>query len=553
MLSLLPLLPLLGPPAVAKTTYMVPMSDGTELATDVHFPRFGRGPWPVLLMRTPYNKNVDLVPLIWLPFGYAVVIQDTRGCFASQGLDRVFIDDAWGAPAPPSGGAPLPPQRDGYDTARWVLRQDWCNGSLGTTGESATGITQNLLAGVADNGVDCQIIVVAATDHYRQAIYQGGAFREALVVEWLHEQGSDYMLDYYEQHPRYDPVWQWANVENRSALIEQPGYHMGGWYDIFSQGTLHAFQQRQEQGGEGARGNQKLIIGPWTHEIGLPDVGELHYPDALLFSTPWSIVGSEADWYAHWLKGVANGIMEKPAVAYYQMGPTDQSGPWNEWRAAASWPPPAEPVELYLRGDGGLGTRLPPPDGEPRDYLFDPEDPVPTIGGANLNIEMGPMDQSAVEQRADVLTYRTLPLPSAVETAGAVRVDLWVSSDALDTDFTAKLIDQYPDGRNMLVCDGILRARYRESFESERLLTPGELVPLTIDLWSTAITFGPGHRIGVDISSSNYPRFDVNPNTGEPVRRHTHMVTARNSIYHDAEHRSRLTLQVVGGVEGWAE
>jgi predicted acyl esterase len=533
-----------APSALAKETYMVPMSDGTLLATDVHLPPFGQPPWPVLLERTPYNKDLGFAIPLWRLSGYAVVVQDLRGRFASQGVDRVFVDDAWGLSGASPAASPRtqPPQRDGFDTVQWIKAQDWCDGHVGTLGASAMGIVQNYLAGTPGNGVDCQRVEVAFTDPYAQCAYQGGAFRKSLVENWLEGQGSLYMLPIYQRHSSYDRLWQWSSLEQRVELVEQPALSIGGWYDIYSLGTIHNFVLRQDSGGAGARGRQKLIIGPWIHYYGSGHVGELLYPDAG-FSTPFSLVGSDADWFAYWLKEEANGIFDLPPVAYYQMGPTDESGPWNEWRALDSWPPPGLDYDLYLDRSGAL---LPTPssaDSAALEYTYDPANPVPTLGGANLFLEMGPYDQSSLSGRADVLAFRTEPLQSAVSTAGSVQVDLWASSDALDTDFTAKLLDIYPDGRAMLVADGILRARFRNGFDHEELLTPGEPVPLTIDLWQTAITFGPGHRIGVDVSSSNYPRFDANPNTGEPIHFHTHEVVARNRVYLDSSHPSRLRLR----------
>ncbi len=526
-----------------KETHMVAMSDGARLATDLYFPLFGQGPWPTIFARTPYDKNTEIQAPLWRFSGYAVVVQDMRGRFASEGIDRVFIDDGWGLPIDDWPIDRRLPGRDGIETLEWIEAQPWCDGHIGTTGTSALGIAQNYIAGTPGNGVDCQWIAVAFSDPYSQNAYQGGAFRESLVEGWLEYQGSMHMLPFFESRPRYDALWSWASPEQRIDLVEQPAVHVGGWYDIFSKGTLNAFVMRQNDGGPGARGKQKLIIGPWAHYIGNYYVGELFYPDAG-FGTPFELAGSKDEWFAHWLKGEANGIFDKAAIAYYQMGPTDLEGPWNEWRPLESWPPPSAPMAFYLSSGGRLAVRLPSSGPASTSYIYDPNDPVPTIGGANLNIDMGPMDQSSLEGRSDVLVFRTEPLVDALETAGEVLVDLWISSDALDTDFVVKLIDEYPDGRSILVCDGIFRARYRDGFERETFLAPDEVVPITVDLWSTAITFGPGHRIGIDISSSNYPRFDVNPNTGEPIHRHTHTAPATNTIYHDGARPSRFTLRV---------
>lgn len=533
----------LAPSTVAKETFMVPMSDGVKLATDVHYPPFGKGPWPAMLLRTPYNKNLEFLGPLWRLSGYATVVQDTRGRFASGGFDRVFIDDGWGLPPWVGPGDHYRPGRDGYDTVEWIREQSWCDGRIGTTGASALGITQNFLAGTRGNRVDAQCVKVAATEAYFQSTFQGGAFREELVEMWLAFQDAEHMLGFYEDHPTYDNLWKWMSLNRRVRLVEQPALHIGGWYDIYSRGTLDGFSLRQEQGGEGARGNQKLIMGPWTHYVGDQSPGELAYPNSG-FAGAYELIGSEGDWFEYWLKGIPNGVMELSAGAFYQMGPAEAEGPWNEWRAIERWPPPHEPTSLYLTGAGELSWLEPSAVASSSSYLYDPENPVPTIGGANLFIEMGPMDQRSVESRDDVVLFRTELLAAPVEVAGPVHVDLWIESDGPDTDFTAKLVDVYPDGRSMLVCDGILRARYRSGFESEDFLVPGERVSIRVDLWDTAITFGAGHRIGLDISSSNWPRFDVNPNTGEPVRRHTSTRVATNTLHHDALYLSRLVLPV---------
>jgi putative CocE/NonD family hydrolase len=234
-------------------------------------------------------------------------------------------------------------------------------------------------------------------------------------------------------------------------------------------------------------------------------------------------------------------------VAYYVLGDvTEPDGPGNEWRFADDWPVPATEVPFYFH-EGGVMDMVAPGGAEAPDvYDYDPIDPVPTLGGANLTISKGPYDQAGLETRDDVIVFTTAPLTEPLEITGQVTVVLYASSSALDTDFTAKLGDVYPDGRSMLVCDGIIRARHRNTQAADELLTPGEVYAFTIDLWETCIAFNTGHRIRVDISSSNYPRFDANPNTGEPFNQATGTAVATNTIYHDADHPSHLLLRVTG-------
>lgn len=517
--------------AAPLQTHMVPMRDGVKLATDVALPP-GDGPWPALLARTPYDKQGVPVQLIAMQ-GYAAVSQDVRGRFGSEGKALAFLDDGWGE------------RQDGYDAVEWVAAQTWCNGIVGTFGPSALGITQNMMAGAAPPHLVCQHVAVACSDMYRQAVYQGGGFRKALVEGWLG--GNKWPAENLElmtAHPHYDAFWEMLSPESRHSHVTVPTYQLGGWYDIFSQGNIDSFAGLQTRGGEGARGRQKLVMGPWTHGgMTKRQQGELTYPANSL--TRGGLVGMKR-WVDYWLKGVATGIADEPPVAYYVMGDVDDpNAPGNEWRTAPAWPVPARETAYHLRSDGRLTTDRPSQDEAPQSYTYDPSDPVPTIGGANLLLPAGPRDQRPTEARDDVLCFSTAPLRRPVEATGRIRVRLYAASSARDTDFTAKLTDVYPDGRSMLVLDGIIRARHRGSMRSEELLEPGKVYDLRIDLWSTSIVFNAGHRIRVDISSSNAPRFDPNPNTGEPFRASERTAIAENTIYHDAAHPSALLLPVI--------
>ena len=514
------------------TSYMVPMRDGVELATDVYLPPEGEGPWPALLIRTPYGKkgNVSLVSYF---NDYAVVIQDVRGRYDSEGEYFPFYDDGWGE------------NQDGYDTAAWILNQSWCNGKIGTYGASANGILQHQLAGTTPPGLTCQFILVAPTNLYSQLIFQGGVFRHSLVTSWLEKQDASYWLDTIKEHPLYDSFWDLGNVETRAEKINAPACHVGGWYDIALKGTINGFLTRQSEGAEGARGNQKLIIGPWTHGGMIWTVqGGLIYPANSLLD--WDELIS--NWNDYWLKGEDTSIMDEPPVRYYVMGDTsDPEAPGNLWREAETWPPSdLPPVSYYLHAGGVLSPDEPGDDAASSTYQFDPENPVPTYGGANLFLPAGPYDQSLIETRQDVTIFSSAPLPQPLEVTGDLKVVLYISSDAVDTDFTAKLTDVYPDGRSMLVADGIMRTRFRNnSFITSELMVPGTIYRLEIDLWATSIIFNKSHRVRLALSSSNYPRFDINPNTGgDPFDKET-MITATNTIYYNKSYPSHILLPVV--------
>ena len=516
--------------ASGRRNVMVPMRDGVKLATDIHLPD-GDGPWPVLLSRTPYDKNGS-GGAARVRRGYAVVKQDFRGRFASEGeIDLPFFNDGWGE------------LQDGYDTIEWIAKQPWCNGKVGTAGGSALGITQIMTAGARPPSLVCQSIHVACGSLYHHAAWQGGIFRKALVEGGLtgNRFHSD-CLDLMIEHPNYDDFWAQVDASTRSEVVNVPGFFHGGWFDVFNQGTIDAFTWRQYNGGEGARGRQKLLMGPWVHGRNRKP-GELQFP-ANAVRVPKE--GSEMRWFDYWLKGERNGIMDEPAVIYYVMGDVDDPrAPGNEWRSSDAWPILCEKRPYYLHFDGSLSPNKPPPDGEPRTYRYDPKKPVPTRGGCNLNLPKGTFDQRKVERRKDVLLYTTPPLREPVEITGRIKAILWAVSSCKDTDFMVKLTDVYPDGRSMLVLDGAIRARHRSSFEKDELLTPGEVYRFEIDLWSTSLIFNRGHRIRVAVSSSNHPRFDPNPNTGDAFRANKRTVVAENTIYHDAGRPSQVLLPVV--------
>ena len=524
--------------AFTKQTFMIPMRDGIRLATDVYKPTLQTGRLACLLMRTPYNKDSGIddwvMTLLTDLTGYAVAIQDMRGKHASEGADTVYYSDGWGK------------HRDGYDTVEWLADQSWSNGRIGMLGASASGIVSYLASGAAPPHLACCVVAVAASNLYEDAIFYGGEYQKAMVNGWLEEHGDSGLIPFFTSHHDYGPVYESVNLTARFDSVNVPILHAGGWHDIFVQGTINAFSGIQESGGAGARGNQKLIIGPWTHNIASEKCGELSFPDAGIMQFLDSVIG----WVDHWLRDKSMPP-KMPAVQFYLMGDADRTdGPGNRWIRMDSWPPKTEPVPLFLRGGGVLSFERPDPDEPPDVFDFNPSLPVPTLGGRNLNLKAGSLDQAPVEDRADVRVYTTDELKDTLTVAGRITVSLHASSDALDTDFTAKLCDVYPDGRSMLVADGIIQARHRNSLAWETLLTPGEAAEFAIDLWSTAVAFAPGHRIRLDVSSSNYPRFEVNPNTGEPLAAGAGMGVARQTVYHDANRPSALELPVWNGETG---
>jgi len=507
------------PVASQDLTEYVPAPDGTLLATDVYLP-FGIGPWPVVVGRTPYDKN-DYA--IWCrtlnQHGFACVAQDARGRYASQGVDTVFRDDAV----------------DGRATVEWIAEQGWCDGSIASSGGSAMGFTGYAMAPGASSGLKCLFVAVAGPDMRHYPIMPGGVLRESLAVNWLGGQGSLHMLDEIIEHRVLDEWWDpWdfiADVET----VNVAALHFGGWYDMYVQGPIDGYQAYQHDGGSGATGKQYLIMGPWHHfsmatgwvgsdHTDGSDVGELTYPNngfpgGWPYPDTWPLL---VEWLDHCLRGEANSIDSWPPVRVYLMGAAGEEGaPGNTWVDLQDWPPPAKVVPHYLNANGTLRTAQ--PDSGELTLEIDPTDPVPTLGGPNhfLDIEVdgrpmgiGPADQRPVEARSDVLSFTSEVLARPFAVMGRVTARLWIRPDTPDLDLSVRLTDVYPDGRSMLLLDGIQRARMRCGEDRECFLEPGVPALVEVDLWSTAIVFNTGHRIRVDVAGSNWPRFEVNPNDG---------------------------------------
>jgi hypothetical protein len=516
-------------PEFETSDSLIPMSDGIELATTVYRPQ-GSGPFPVIVARTPYNKDgLKGEAQRFCKNGYAFVAQDLRGRFKSRGHHAViFHNDGWNSP------------HDGHDTLEWIARQSWCSGKIGSTGGSALGITQNMAAPGAPRALAAQHVVVAFSDMYRQGAYQGGAFRSGLLENWLKGTGmTDVNLKTFVAHPRYDEFWEELNAETQAERVNAPGVFFGGWYDIFLQGTINSFTTIQSRGGPAAKGRCRLVIAP----IGHGSMTELKYPAS---ASRLPRCADNLAWFDAMLKGKDNGIAAEKPVHYYVMGdPTDEKAPGNVWRAADMWPPQVAETPYYLHATGKLSTAGPgPAETGSLSYKYDPAQPVPTVGGAELGADIGPRDQRSVESRPDVLIFTSDVLETPLEVTGRIRARLFASSDCPDTDFTVKLTDVYPDGRSMLVTDGILRARFRESFDKEKALEPGAVVEIPVDLWSTSLVFNKGHRLRIAISSSNSPRFDPNPNTGHAFRADQEQRVAKNTLHLSEEHPSQIVLPV---------
>lgn len=517
-----------SPPPADRQNLVVVTSDEVRLATDLYLPS-GSGPFPVILARTPYNReSAASLGRDGSRRGFAVVVQDTRGRFGSTGDNLPFHRDG----------------PDGAETLRWIRRQPWCNGKVGTWGGSAGAITQFQLAGMRDQPIDAQFLVVGAPN-LQEVVYTGGIFRKALVEDWIRvTRFASNALSIWESHPTYDAYWKTRDASLAYRDIHAAAVHLGGWWDIFAQPTLDAFQGYQTRGGSGARHRQKLVMGPWAHAVLRETSGQLTFPHG---KNPPGDTEDSWRWFEHTLKGVDNGADQDPAVRYYVVGDVSVPGsPGNEWRESSVWPPPGEvPTRFYFHPDKSLANTPPPTDvAEPLSYLYHPTNPVPTVGGIQLTLPAGPMDQRNVEARDDVLVFSTPILREPLEVTGRVRARLWIASDAPDTDFFVRLCDVYPDGRSFNLCEGMIRARFRSGVEREEFLEPGRPTRLDIDVWSTSVVFAPGHRIRVHVTSSCAPGFDPNPNTGAPFRSNAEVRPARNRLFTDARRPSHLVLPI---------
>jgi hypothetical protein len=506
------------------------MRDGTKLAADVYKPE-GQGPWPVILMRTPYGKGVIVRGdgyKAYIDAGYVYMVQDVRGKGKSEGEYVPFFHD----------------REDGYDTVQWAASRPWSNGKVGMTGASAMGITANQAATMNPPALKAAYVIVAPHLRFEEATFIGGVFKDADVGSWMKGQGAGDQVPDSQRSVVWSEQWRAKDTAPNLHNVTIPIYNDGGWYDIFNYGNIRNFMYLQNFGAPGAKGRQKLSMGPFGHGN---LSGDLAYPgyDTLGIANN----RDEIRWFNYWLKGEDNGIMNEPPVRYFMMASArkDKQSDLNGWRTSAQWPPPNLPTPYYLQADSSLAVAVPSKKKQSISYRFDPENPVPSVGGANLTFARGPMDQRVISDRKDYLRFETATLKENLAIAGPVKVKLWISSDGPDTDFMAKLIDVYPDGYEAIVLDAPIRARYREGRRQEdvKMLTPGKPTLVEIDLWHTAITFEKGHKLALHVTSSNAPRFEVNDNSGTAPGETPVYRVANNAIYLDAEHPSALILPVL--------
>ena len=565
--------------AYAQNTYQViaqqdvpaKMRDGITLRADIYRPK-ADGKFPVLLVRTPYDKRGEMgFGMRAATRGYVVVAQDVRGRYESEGDWYPFKNES----------------QDGYDTVEWAAALPYSNGKVGMFGGSYVGATQFLaaiarpphLSGISPN--------VTAANYHDGWTYQGGAFEQWFNESWttglagntmrrrvessgnplawsktlpltsypvIENVSSSGVAPYFSDwlaHPDFDDYWKQISIEDHYSQIQVPVFGFGAWYDIFLGGTLRNFVRlKTDAGTDLAKKGQRLLVyigghagGADARKIGDVDFGE---------KAPFDFDEAVLRWYDWLLKGEANGVEREKPVRIFVMGR-------NEWRDEDDWPlTRAKETSYYLHSEGGANsvngngslTVTAPSNEKPDHYEYDPANPVPTIGGslccgAPLPPGNGPQDQRPTESRSDVLIFSTPPLAHDLEVTGPVTLNLWVSSSAVDTDFTGKLVDVSPDGYARNITEGILRMRYRKSSDKQELMKPGEIYQVTVDLWATSNVFLTGHKLRLEVSSSNFPRFDRNLNTGGRNYDEVNGRVARNVVHRGPRYQSRIVLPVI--------
>ena len=601
-----------------RTEHMVACRDGVRLATDVYLPD-GAGPWPVILERTPYGKREasrsertaadptparrEAIAAFFVQHGYAVIYQDCRGRYASEGQFEKYLADG----------------EDGYDLCAWVVKQPWCNGRIGTMGLSYAAHTQASLGCLDPPGLAAQVLDSGGfSDAWNGGIRRGGAF-ELKQASWAFNQAllapetaadpvrkaalsaedlctwftrfpwkrghspvrhapdyEEYLFEQWE-HGAFDAYWQKLGIHAKGwhdRYANVPMVHMSSWYDPYPRTATENFCGLRQSG----RGSPWLILGPWTHgNRSQTAFGEVEFgPAATIDSWAGDWRNFRLRFFDRWLKGEANGADADPRVRVFVMG--GGSGRRNEagllehggtWIEGSDWPLPGTRFEqFHLHRDGGLRNAAPEESASPLTWLSDPANPVPTIGGAITSMEPvtsgGPMDQRErpevfgckapylpLASRADVLVFQTETLAQDVVVAGPVVAELWIATDGPDTDITAKLLDVYPSstgwpqGFAMNLCEGILRCRYRDDPADPKPMEPGRPTKIRVELFPTANRFLAGHRIRLDISASEFPHYDLNPQTGEAEGKWLRMRAAVNTLFVDADRPSAVVLPLL--------
>ncbi|MFE8699677.1 CocE/NonD family hydrolase [Cytobacillus sp. FJAT-54145] len=543
-----------------KRDIKVPMRDGVLLSADIYMP-VTDVPVPGIVVRTPYLKTSNTTHENGTYFaeqGFATMYMDVRGRGDSEGEFHAYFQDA----------------NDGYDTIQWMAEQEWCDGKIGTMGGSYLARIQWLAALKQPPNLKAMISTVSPSDPFVEwptgiptpfhlcwvYMTSGKVAQNVDVIDWesiykhLPLMTADELVGkdlprWREEfdHPYLDEYWKEMCYQTRFNEIDLPVLHISGWYDDEQIGTPLNFQGMTEQGKtEFARKNQKMIMGPWPHQVNKSTtLGEIDFgPDSVI-----DLNGYMVRWFNYWLKDEQNGVMAEPPINLFVMGE-------NVWRKENEWPlKRTDWTKYYIHskgransrfGDGVLSTDKPTSDeGTHDEYTYNPEDPFPFISEPTSSQIGGPDNYSAVERRDDVLVYTTSLLEEDTEVTGPVKMELFAESDAVDTDFMVKLLDVHPNGFAQRLTDGMVRARFREGMESPSLIEPGKVYQYLVDCWNTSHVFKKGHKIRIEVTSSAFPKYDRNLNTGEELGKSTRMVEAHQKIYHTEQYPSAIILPVI--------
>nr|BBH88326.1 hydrolase [Thermosporothrix sp. COM3] len=535
----------------------VPLRDGVTLSADVYLPSEpAKGKWPVILMRTPYQKASNATAAMAMDFnrhGYVFVAVDVRGRGDSDGTFTPYRNEG----------------PDGYDTIEWCAAQPWSDGKVGTIGGSYPGRIQWLAALEQPPHLKTMIVSVAPSDPFVETptglpspmhlcwlhLVSGRVNQPMETINWEEVYQHLPLLTMDEQtgrvieawraeiaHPQLDDYWQPLCYQKKFDRVNLPVLHISGWYDDEQIGTPLNYIGMTTTGAPAARDKQRLLMGPWGHNVnGASKLGEVDFGSQAIID----LRAEQVRWFDRWLKGIEHN--DAP-VRIFIMGD-------NVWRDEQEWPlARTRWTPYYLHSQGKANSRFgdgvlapeKPADNQPQDtYTYDPARPVPFMTEPTSSQIGGPDDYSAILRRDDVLVYTTEPLTEDVEVVGPIRVELYAASSAPDTDFNAMLIDVWPNGFRQRLCDGMVRARFREGMEQPSLIEPGRVYQYTIDCWNTSQVFKQGHRICLMLSSSAFPKYDRNLNTGAPLGQTTGMAVAEQRIYHDAEHPSAIILPII--------
>ncbi len=515
---------------------MIPMRDGKKLSAYLFSPE-GKGPWPVLYeqryadikspsVRKSYEKLINA--------GYVVVVQNFRGSHLSEGTWVGYRALGWGD------------LKDGYDTVEWLAKQPFSTGKIGTLGSSQAGFAQNFLAVTQPPHLVCQYMIDTGLSLFHEGYRIGGTtrptrFKTMNTVPGNPEENMQLLKEWFK-HPTYDAYWADEDCTKHFSKMNVPCFTVGSWYDFMSVGSIDSYVGRQHQGGPNSKGAQKLLIGPWLHGRfkETNKANDMVYPENSKFFMDDHMIR----WFDHYLKGVANGVEKDAAVKYYVMGAVgEKDAPGNVWREATDWPIKSIPTSYFLGAGGKFGLNPSTDKSSKTDFLADPINPA-TIPAKGFP---GGIDARTFESQAQVKTFTTEVLDAPIEWTGKVQAEMFLSSDALDTDLIVRVSDVYPDGRSMLIIDYIRRLRYREGYEKEVFLEKGKVAKVAFDIGSLSIKFNKGHKIRVTISSTGAPFYEPNPNTGEPlgVDFPANAKVANNSIHHEAGFQSRIIAPLV--------